>query len=43
MGNMSLQEAKSLGGGPKITGPQPSPNPSAHTPVPKDFSSEKSV
>lgn len=42
-GSMSPQEAKSLRGGPRMTGPQPSPNPSVHTPFPKDFPSEKSV
>lgn len=42
-GSMSLQETQCLGGGPRKAGPQPSPNPSAHTPLLKDFPLEKSV
>lgn len=40
MRSMSLQEAQRLRGELRMTGPQPSLNPSAHIPFPKDFPSE---
>lgn len=42
-GACPCRKPRSLRGGPRMTGARPSTNPSAHTPFPKDFPSEKSV